>query len=180
MLSLSPVLLCAPTIASESDSVEITLQGEATPVCNLPAVVTSNNLNASMSGGTVSISELVDNTNAWIKPWSIKMTFPGAMCNYNAFIHIESEMGGLKPTTDLNQVVTGTFLEQVDYTVSGTWGNIEINSFDTSSGTFSVSQQSPGPNQGDLVIELTSAGSNVPLNQGVYRDRVKVHIGAQL
>jgi hypothetical protein len=161
---------------------EFTIEGTATPVCRLPEVAPSNAVNASMTGGTITVSELVDKTDATIKPWSIRMTFPGAMCNYNAFIHIQSEMGGLRPTTQLDQVVSGsgTFLDRVDYTASGTWGSITIDPMDTATGVYVISQQSPGPNQGDLVIDLTSAGSNVPLIQGQYEDRIKVHIGAQL
>ncbi len=181
-LPLIMALHCSPAISAESDSLELTLEGTATPVCRLPEVMPSNAVNASMTGGTITVSELVDKTDASIKPWSIRMTFAGAMCNYNAFIHIESEMGGLRPTTELDQVVSGSgaFLDRVDYKVTGTWGGITINPFDTATGTHFVSLQSPGPNQGDLVIELKSDGSSVPLIQGQYEDRITVHIGAQL
>jgi hypothetical protein len=182
LLALLTPLLCLPAMGGESDSVEFTIQGVAPPVCKLPEIAASDAVNASMSGGTITVAELIDTTNATVKPWSIKVISAGAMCNYNAYIHIESVMGGLRPTEATDHMVSGegTFLDRVDYQVTATWGNVAINPMDTASGVYIISQQSGGPNIGDLVIELKSNGSSVPVVQGQFLDRIKIHVGAQL
>jgi hypothetical protein len=181
LLALLTQLLCPPAMGAESDSVEFTIEGVATPVCKLPEITSGDAVNASMSGGTITVSELIDQTNATVKPWSIKVISVGAMCNYNAYIHIESQMGGLRTEApDLAVSGAGTFLDRVDYQMTATWGNLVIDPIDTASGGYIISQQSGGPNIGDLVIELKSNGSSVPVIQGQYLDRITIHIGAQL
>ena len=73
-----------------------------------------------------------------------------AMCNYNAWLSVSSQNGGLT-SGNASTVVGGSFLTIVPYTVQATWGTLSV-TLDTSTGNKVAKVQSSGANAGALSL----------------------------
>ena len=181
LAALAVVLLFSGhALAAESASVEITLTGEAKPVCLLPSGSQTGGSGASFANNRVTFDTLVDDSTALVKATSAQVTFPQVMCNYNGYVSVGTQNGGL--TTDGQvQDVSGNFLNKVPYKITGTWGNVAMPPLNTATmpaGAGSVSKQAGGANRGDLILTVVTEDGTTPVLQGRYSDIIVVKVGA--
>jgi hypothetical protein len=181
-IALVLVGTASPAQADETATAEFTIEGTAVPVCKMPPPVASQETNAAFSGTAITVTNLVNQADATVQNWKTILTFPQVMCNYSAYISVKSTKGGLYPLEEPDVVVNGSnnFLRRVDYTVIGTWGSIEIPQLNTSGEPIVVNQISGGPNQADLVLEISTPNSNDPLVTATYQDTLVVQVGLQM
>ena len=92
-----------------------------------------------------------------------------AMCNYNAWLSVSSQNGGLT-SSNASTVVGGSFLTIVPYTVQATWGTLSV-TLDTSTGNKVAKVQSSGANAGALSLNFATVASTLPVVQGLHRCR---------
>ena len=101
-----------------------------------------------------------------------------AMCNYNAWLSVSSQNGGLT-SSNASSVVGGSFLTTVPYTVQASWGTLSI-TLDTSTGNKVAKVQAAGANVGALSLNFATQPSTLPVVQGTYTDVVTVKVGASM
>src|SRR5688500_8117233 len=80
---LSPAL-AGPAISAESSDSQIEISGTVGRVCVLPTPTQTAGSNARFNNGQLVIDELIDENTATVRASSVQITFPKAMCNYNA------------------------------------------------------------------------------------------------
>lgn len=164
--------------AADSASGELQLRGTAPRVCQMPDPTAVNSGNASVQSMTVTVNSLVNQQDSTIQAWQASLNYAGVMCNYSATLSLRSLRGGMKIVGPAVQPVGGTFLTQVDYTATAKWGNLPDLILNTASnGTEPVSVLSPGPNKADLLININTPGSTVPLVEGSFQDTLIIKVG---
>jgi hypothetical protein len=166
---------------ASSASTTFTVSGVAAQVCLLgtpaPAGAASN---ATFSANTITLTQFIDPSTALVNDASMTLQIANAMCNYNAWLSVSSQKGGLK-SGNATQVVAGSqgFLTVVPYTVQATWGAISV-LLDTSTGATVARTQAGGANSAGLSLAFATRKSALPVVQGTYTDVVTVQIGASL
>ena len=178
--AISVALLCAkPAAAEESASSEFIIEGTAQPVCHVSPPTSSNANNVSFSGSTITVNNLIDQNDATVQPWSVRLQFAQVMCNYNASVTIHSENGGLVPVDTVDNVVAGSgeFLTRVDYVIDANWGTVTLPQLNTASGQLTTQEEAGGPNQADLILVISMPGASKPLVQAQYQDTIKIKVG---
>jgi hypothetical protein len=168
--------------AADTGTSEFTIQGTAQPVCDLspPAAQTQDNVN--VEGTSITVTNLINQNDATIQPFTATIKFDQVMCNYSAYVTIASANGGLQPVNAPNTAVDGSgeFLTHVDYTVNATWGSVTLPQLNTASGLNTVQELASGPNQADLIVTIATPGSAMPLAQAEYLDTLTIQIGLQM
>jgi hypothetical protein len=179
---LSGALSPFAAFADGTASTNITLSGEAKPVCHLPGPTSSTGTNTSIDGNKISISQLLDEDTAMVKTSEANITYGQAMCNYAAYLSVASANGGMIRTsgTDVAVSGSGTFLDIIDYTIAIDWGTIKIESFDTAQHRTDKKavKQSGGANLADLLVKISTRQGNTPVLRGTYTDTITINIGA--
>jgi len=169
--------------ADPEASMEFTIEGEAKKVCILPEPTQVGAQNTSFSGGqTITIEQLINETDATLNAASIELKFPNVMCNYPAKVFIKSMHGGLiRPDPGTAQARAGSadFKDVVDYRVSGTWGGLQLPNFTTVgvSPGHTESVDAGGANKADLIVNLTVDAEATPVLMGSYTDNIVVKVG---
>lgn len=162
-----------------SASINFTVTGVAVPVCLLgPATATGGATNATYAANTITLTQFIDPSTALVTASTMPIQISNAMCNYNAWLSVSSQNGGLT-STNASSVVGGTFLTTVPYTVQASWGNLSVN-LDTSTGNKVAKVQAAGANVGALSLTFATQQSTIPVVQGTYQDIVIVKIGASM
>jgi hypothetical protein len=170
--------------AQESASSQFTITGTAPKVCALPAPVTTGTAtNATFASNTVTITQFVDPNTALVTPSSLSLQFPNTLCNYAAKVSLQSQSGGLV-SSNASTIANGSgaFLQNVPYTASATWGNVNL-VLDTSSSkgsALTVSNDTGGATAGNLTLTIATAASSLPVAQGTYQDKLTLKIGAPM
>lgn len=174
-------LLCSGgTQADQSGTSEIEITGRAAPVCNLSVATQGSNNNANFANGLITIQDLIDQGTANVKAASVQITFDYVMCNYKATISLGSQNGGLKPAEAVDDP-GNSFLKKVDYTISGSWAGFALPVLNTATSTTGViTKEADGARRGQLVLNITTTDSTLPLVAGQYRDFVVLKVGLGL
>jgi hypothetical protein len=133
--------------------------------------------NASYSANTIQLTKLIDPSTAYVNEATLSLQVANAMCNYNAWLSVSSQNGGLAPTKPVLANSPG-FLTQVPYTVQAVWGSLNA-TLDTSSSKL-AKIRTHGANLGSLSLKFHTNAIQTPLVQGSYTDVVTVKIGASL
>jgi hypothetical protein len=181
------LLLClaqSQVFAQDSGSTQFTITGTAPNICALPApAATGTANNATFASNTVTLTQFLNPNTALVNPSSLAVQFPNTLCNYNATVSLSSKSGGMVASnTSTIAGGSGTFLQNVPYTVTANWGSFSL-LLDTSTSngsTLSVSKQTGGANAGNLTLTFATQVSALPVAQGSYQDTVTVKIGASL
>ena len=106
-----------------SASVSFSVTGNAVPVCLLGAMAPGGGAaNATYSTNQISLTQFIDPSTALVNASTMTLQTSNAMCNYNAYVTLTSQNGGLT-STNASGVVSGTFLTSVPYTVTAQWGS---------------------------------------------------------
>ena len=181
-LAILPLTFAIAAKAADTASSSFSIEGTSPQVCTLPPPSSSSASNATLQGTTINITSLTNQSDATVQGWSTTLKFDQVMCNYNAFIKLVSENGGLIPVNPTDNVLQGSseILTRVNYTAAATWGGIALPTLDTASGTNSVQMQAGGPNQADLQIVISAPAVNKALVASQYRDVLKVLVGIQM
>jgi hypothetical protein len=171
----------AQSADTSSASTTFQIKGFAPQVCQLPgqAAVAGAVTNATYSSNIVTLTDFIDSTTAFVKGSTLTLKFDRAMCNYEAYLSLSSQNGGMT-SSDAKQAAAGDFLSRVDYTVTANWGSISNLVLDTSKAARSVNLQSAGANSGPLTLTFATKDGTVPVVNGNYTDTVTVQIGAKL
>jgi hypothetical protein len=174
---LSPALAGAAISAESSDS-QIEISGTVGRVCVLPTPIQTAGSNARFNNGQLVIDELIDENTATVRASSVQITFPKAMCNYNASITIGSQNVGLTLQAE-QQALSDNFIRKVPYKLNGKWGSVDIPVLDTASEGM-VSRTAGGANLGDLTITVTTENGTQPALHGEYRDIIVLKLGSAM
>ncbi len=165
---------------TSSASQTFTISGTAAPVCLLGTPSPSGSNNATYAANTITLTQFIDPSTALVNDASMTLNISNAMCNYNAWLSVGSQNGGLKPG-NAPTVLSGSggFLTLVPYTVEANWGTVHV-SLDTTTGINTAKVQAGGANSGSLSLVFATHKSSLPVVQGNYSDTVTVKIGASL
>lgn len=175
------ISLPGEAIAKDSASARITMTGIAKSVCRLPSPSASNMNNASFDGTKIFIAELLDEETATVKASEVAITFPGVLCNYNAYLTLTSTNRGMIRTAGTDAALTGsgTFLDRLHYQIAVTWGSVKMNNFDTEllGADGKIVAQAGGANASDLYMKISMPKGNTPVLAGTYTDNVDINLG---
>jgi len=174
-----PLLASKQAYADDSASSEFVITGTAQPVCKISAPVSSTPNNALVNNQTITVSNLINQNDATVQPWSVTFTFEQVMCNYNAFVRISSDSGGMARVGGFDPAVAGSgeFLNHVNYTVAANWGAIVLPTLDTAGVETFVQHQIGGANQANLNLVISAQASTTPLMQGTFQDTIRINVG---
>ena len=162
-----------------SASVNFALTGTAVPVCLLgAATATGGATNATYAANTITLTQFIDPSTALVTASTMPLQISNAMCNYNAWLSVSSQNGGMT-SSNASTVVGGSFLTTVPYTVQASWGTLTV-TLDTSTGNKVAKTQAAGANAGALSLNFATVASTLPVVQGTYSDVVTVKIGASM
>ena len=162
-----------------SGSTNYTLTGLAVPVCVLGSASASGTAtNATYAANTITLTQFLDPTTALVNQSSLMLQTTNAMCNYNAWLSVSSQNGGLTSGSG-GAITSGSFLTVVPFSVTANWGNLGV-SLDTSTGAKLAKVQTGGAISGNLTLSFATQKSTVPVVQGTYTDIVTVKVGASL
>jgi hypothetical protein len=177
---IAAAAFAAPVLAASSDSTSLSLTGFAGEVCKLSGQTQGGATeNASYSNGLYTITSFIDPDTAFPRASSGTITLTQAYCNYGTKIEITSENKGLKNTG--SQVAPSDFITKVDYTITATWGSLQLpvlNTATTPNGTISL--DSGAANKGDIVLEIRTPNIDAPALNGQFNDVIKIKIGATI
>ena len=176
-----PIASAVDAAAIDTASNEISIQGVAPRVCNMPDPNATNMGNTAYVSATVTINELISETDASLESWEATLSYPDVMCNYGATLTLLSRNGGLRRSGGSAIPVGGAFLNRIDYTATASWGNLDDLVLNTAThGTSPVSLQASAPNRGDLTVRLQSLPSDLPVAQGQFDDILVVKVGPSI
>lgn len=174
------LLYAGSASADQSGTSEIEITGRAAPVCNLSTATQTSSSNANFANGLLTIENLIDQGTANVKAASVQITFDYAMCNYKATISIGSQNGGLTPAEAINDP-GNSFLKKVDYTISGSWAGFALPVLNTATNTSGlITKETDGARRGQLVLNISTNDSTIPLIAGQYHDRIALKVGLDL
>jgi hypothetical protein len=151
------------------------------PVCVLGSASASGAAsNATYAANLITLTQFLDPTTALVNQSTLRLQIANAMCNYNAWLSLSSQNGGLT-SSNAGGVAAGSegFLTVVPYNVQANWGSINL-SLDTGTGAKLAKVQAGGANSGNLSLTFTTEKSALPVVQGTYSDVVTVKVGASL
>jgi len=175
------LLIATDAYSAESASAPLAIRGTALPVCQMPDPIVTSRNNTTISNKSVSVDNLISQQDATVLAWDATMTFPRTMCNWSAYVSLQSQNGGMKPVGAVASVLNGEFVKQVNYTATARWGTVPQLTLNTAiSGTTAVSQLASGANQADLVVTLSTPASATPLVAGEFQDNLIVKVGLSL
>ncbi len=166
---------------NSSASTTFTINGVAVPVCLLGSPAPAGGAsNATFSANAITLTQFIDPSTALVNDSNMTLQIANAMCNYNAWLSVSSQNGGLK-SSNAPTVVAGSqgFMTIVPYSVQANWGSIGV-LLDTSTGGTVAKTQAGGANSGSLSLAFATHKSTLPVVQGIYTDVVTVKIGASL
>lgn len=165
--------------AAESGASELSLEGTARRVCNMPTPSSDgDSSNTSVQSVNVTVANLINEQDASLQPWQATLRYADVMCNYAANLRLKSTKGGLKVIGNVATPVGGNFLTHVDYTATATWGTAAPLVLDTAvQQDQQVMMTVPGANHADLVLQLQAPGSNLPVVEGQFQDTLILAIG---
>lgn len=176
----SPDLLAG----SEAGS-ELGAKATAPPVCVFSAVrgLSADNMTfaaAGEAGTTVAITEMIDQTNALLKPASINLA-AYAICNMPHQLTVTSTQGALVPENSGGEA-QGPFLKEIRYRATARWGAQTLTLLaNGTGGARSATRDIPTAQKGDLTIEIRVDGTDndltTPVMEGRYLDTVRFTFG---
>lgn len=165
--------------AAESGSSELSLEGTAKRVCRMPDPSNEGSgSNTAVQSVNITVANLINEQDATLLPWQANLRYADVMCNYGASLRLKSVRGGLKIVGNVATPVGGNFLTHVDYTATATWGAVTPLILNTA-----VQQDQevmvvvPGANKADLVLQLQSPGSTLPVVEGSFQDTLILAVG---
>ena len=162
-----------------SASMSFSVTGNAVPVCVLGAMSAGGGANnATFSTNQISLTTFIDPSTALVNASAMTLQTSNAMCNYNAYVTLTSQNGGLT-SSNASGVVSGTFLTSVPYTVTAQWGSLNV-ILDTTNNNKKVQVPVGGANVGSLSLTFATQKSSTPVVQGTYQDTVTLTIGAAI
>lgn len=173
-----------PALALATDQ-NITLNANVPKFCKFDAVPSFGSLN-NVSVGSATVAASVVNVTTATTPTGI-MNNAGfsfsiqATCNTSSQVVLTSMNGGLKDTSP-EPVVSGTFLNRIDYLTTTTWDGAPLGIFSTSGTPMASStpQLAPGPHSGNLAMNLGFILNNTaPLAAGTYTDTLRISLTPQ-
>ena len=174
-------LIATDAYSDPSASAPLGIRGTSQPVCQLPDPTVTSRNNTTISNKSITVDNLINLQDATVLAWDATMTFPRVMCNWSAFVSLQSQNGGMKPVGAVASVLNGEFGTQVDYTATAKWGTVPQLTLSTASaGQAAVSQLASGANQADLVVTISTPPSSVPLLAGEFQDNLIVKVGLSL
>jgi hypothetical protein len=183
LLAALTALQPATAAADSEASMSFTIQGTAEQVCIMPDPTQSNASNASFgTGNTITVDEVIDDSDGTLNDASLKLSFKDVMCNYPARVVLRSEQGALVRTTNTDVTAvsgSGQFKEEIDYRVIGNWGSVSFPEFSTADGGpgYSVEVQASGANKADMNLDFIIDGSDEPVLLGSYKDTFVIEVG---
>ena len=187
LISLLALATVAPlstgVLADGSASTEFTVSAVAPAVCSLPSPrITGTAVNATLAGNAITITQFIDPNTATVIPSTLSLEYPNALCNWNAWLSIQSKSGGLVSKDALPAASgSGTLLQIVPYTLQANWGPIHLLLDTNSSPGVPVKGQSNGPIYASLTLNFaTAANSSLPVAYGTYLDTVLIKIGVPM
>jgi hypothetical protein len=100
------------------------------------------------------------------------------MCNYSAFVSLQSTNSGMKPSA----TVPAGFSGVVNYTATATWGSASATATLTTGGSQSKTSTAFPPTVGDLVVRISTQSTASPLiaDGTPYADTLVLQIGPAL
>jgi hypothetical protein len=136
--------------------------------------------NATYAANTITLTQFLDPTTALVNQSTLTLQTANAMCNYNAWLSLSSQNGGLT-SSNAGGIAAGSsgFLTVVPYSVQANWGTVNV-SLDTSTGAKLAKVQAGGANSGSLSLTFMTQKSALPVVEGTYTDIVTVKVGASL
>lgn len=172
--------------AADTATTVITLSGTAPNTCNIPTAPTAPAAsNMSLNGGgtvaanTVNVTNIFNTTTGALTGGNITLRFGNVVCNYNATIGLRTTNGNL--TAAAGTIVGGTFLNDIDYTATATWGAAPVATLNaTGTAGATVNQAAGGANVADLDLVITVGASATPVVGGTYSDTLTLQVGAAL
>jgi hypothetical protein len=181
---LAAAFIAPAAQAQDSASTQFTVTGTATKVCVLPPpAATGTATNATYASNTINFTQFIDPNTALVTPSSLSLQFPNTLCNYPAKVSLQSKNGGLT-SSNASTVAngSGSFLQNVPYTVNATWGtfNLVLDTTSSKGATVTASNDTPGATSGNLTLTIATAASSLPVPQGTYQDTLLLKIGAPM
>lgn len=179
IVTLSTALAPQANAASDRASSSFTLKGEAKPVCVMPAPRAAGS-GVTYNEGVIIFDEFLQ-PDLTLNAGTVTITFPATMCNYNTMLSLTTASGAMR-NRDPAATVAGdanSFLTEVDYTASLTWGSVSMPVLDTSQlgAGAAVEKIVGGANVGDLTLTIKTEGGTVPVVRGLYDDVITLDIG---
>jgi hypothetical protein len=182
LAALAAQAAITPSRAEDNSSagVNIGMTGVAVPVCLLGAPTPAGGSNATYAANAITLTEFIDPSTALVKQSSMTLQISNAMCNYNAYLSVTSQNGGLT-SADASGVVgdAGSFMTVVPYTLQASWGNVNV-TLNTKDGNKKAQVQAGGANSAAMSLNFATQNSTLPVVQGHYTDTVTVKVGAAM
>jgi len=180
------VIAAGAAQAADTATTVITLSGTAPNTCNIPSAPTApSSSNMTLAGGgtaaanSVTVTDIFNATTGSLTGGNITLRYANVVCNYNATIGLRTTNGNL--TAAAGTIVGGTFLNDIDYTASATWGAAPVATLNaTGTAGATVNQAAGGANVADLDLTITVAPSATPVVGGTYSDTLTLQVGAAL
>jgi hypothetical protein len=179
VLPIIALLSYQSSYAADSGTSELNIQGTAQPVCRMPGPASDGDgSNTSVQSVNITVANLINPNDATLQPWQATLRYTDVMCNYSAALRLKSTKGGLKVIGNVPTPVGGNFLTHVDYTAIATWGAVSPLVLDTAvQQDQEVMMAVTGANKADLVLQLQSPGSNLPVVEGQFQDTLTLKVG---
>lgn len=186
-VAFATLVLGLPATAQDTQSSKLSLIGNVAKICSFQSPTVSGDgaaVNQNMADASITLNAFVGTDGAH-QAHNLSIVFQGAMCNYAAYLGLQSARGGLHPST------TGTapagFANAVNYTATATWGS----GAGAATTTLDTRSSSKGNNNGvsvaamkaDLTVNIATIDSGgLPLiaDGSPYTDVLTLQIGSQL
>lgn len=177
-------LAACPAVVMATDQ-NINLTADVPKFCKFDAVPTFGSLN-NVSVGSASTSASVINVSTATNATGI-MNNAGfafslqATCNTSSQVVLTTQNGGLKDASP-EPVVSGTFLNRIDYLTTTVWDGAPLGIFSTNGTAMASStpQLAPGAHTGVLALNLGFIlNTSAPLAAGDYTDTLKISLTPQ-
>jgi hypothetical protein len=182
-------VLTATVHAEDSGAIRLSFKGTAPAVCSFSSAARSGSAQNMLlaaganSGGIVTITEMIDNTNARLKEASIQLIFP-AVCNVAHDLSLASARGALVATSEAESL-QGEFLEEVRYRATARWGSKNVvliagGGASPPSRVESIETAQAGDMSLEINIDETDNDTTLPVLAGSYADTLTILISARL
>lgn len=174
------LFMATQALAGDTATSNITLSGTVAKFCSMSSPTLSGEgmlLPGASLDGTVAFQNFVE-TDGTHQPHMLTITYPGAMCNYSASLGLKSAKSGLRPQA----IAPSGFAGIVHYTATATWGTATTKLTTSSQSLGDNNALSLPPLMADLVVQITTAPSVLPLiaDGTPYTDTLTIQLGQKL
>jgi hypothetical protein len=186
--AVSFCLLAHASWAKDTVGGKVAISGEAQAVCAFttsPSASAASNMqlsSATTNASTVLINQLIEPSTARLNPAAITLTIK-ATCNAAHQVRFSSMRGRLA-RDEQSAVVSGVFLDGINYKASLSWATRELSIQADGSPNLGSATEDSAANTGDLIVVVTVDGTDndfsLPLQAGGYSDTLLIGLFPRL